>query len=167
MCFSVNDIAIDNSGKIYIATGFKGQNGSMMTGDIFGLGVFYSTDDGITWETDKMSTVPDEDLYMEKILINPNNQNIVYALSRSTVYKSTDGGDNWTDTNAPPLANNQLYRDLVFNQSDPNELFLCSNGTDGGQPVSGVIYKSDYGGGSWLNSTDLAGNLTHGSDTLH
>jgi len=169
MCFSVNDITIDNAGKIYIATGYKGQNGSMMDGDVFGLGVFYSTDDGVSWETEKMSSVPDEDLYILKVIIHPTQQNIVYALSRNTVYKSTDGGNNWNSTNTPSLANNQFYRDLVFKESDPNTLFLCSDGWNHTLRAAtpGNIYKSSNAGSTWQSSYDLAVNLRYGSNSPH
>ncbi len=128
--FSVTDIEVDNTGKIYIATGWDGQNGSLKGDDIYGMGVIYSNDGGSTWVTDRMTSVPDQDLYMVKIILDPTNKNTIYALSRYTVYKSTDGGYNWVNTHAPVLPNNQWYRDMVYKESEPGTLFICSDGRD-------------------------------------
>ncbi len=169
MAFSVNDIAIDNTGKIYIATGFVGQGSSMMTGDLFGYGVMYSIDDGVTWETDKMSPGPDEDFFIMKVIIHPSQQNVVWALSRKHVYKSIDGGDNWNTTITPSLTNNQFFRDLVFKESNPDIMFLCTDGWDHSvnKVSSGCIYKSTDAGDLWDSSTNLADNLLYASDYPH
>ncbi len=166
--FSVTDIEVDNTGKIYIATGWDGQNGSLKGDDIYGMGVIYSNDGGSTWVTDRMTSVPDQDLYMVKIILDPTNKNTIYALSRYTVYKSTDGGYNWVNTHAPVLPNNQWYRDMVYKESEPGTLFICSDGRDHNtnRVTNGFIYKTNNGGGTWL-TTNYADNLKYGSQTPH
>lgn len=171
-CFAVYDIAVDNSGKIYIATGYKPQGGTTWVNEGYGYGIFTSTDDGDTWVTDKMTTVPDEDLLMYRVLIHPTDQDTVYALSRFSVYKTVDGGDNWTELiNVPTLTNNDWYVDMDFKANDPNTIYICSKGFNHVQgeqvgPPSTIIpsklYVSTDGGASW--SSDRASNITNDSD---
>jgi photosystem II stability/assembly factor-like uncharacterized protein len=167
---TVYDIAVDNSGKIYIATGYKGQGGSIMTNEGYGFGIFYSSDGGNTWVIDKMTDIPAQELLMYKVIVHPSQQNIIYALSRYTVYKSIDGGNNWTNTNAPVLLDNGIedhrYIDMDMKAGDPNIIFICSNGyfdyqTQTWQP--GKIYKTVNGAQTWQTS-DLAANLKYGNN---
>ncbi len=168
--FSINDIEVNNSGTIYCATGWQGQGGSRKENDEYGMGIIYSTDGGSTWNYPMVNdpNIPDEDLFMQKILINPDNQNIMYALSKWTVYKSTNGGVSWTDMNAPPLSNNDWYVDMEFKVSDPNTIFICSAGrnrenTTGQEEIYGSIFKSTDGGVYWSGNHNYATDLTHNS----
>ena len=168
--FSINDIEVNNSGTIYCATGWQGQGGSRKENDEYGMGIIYSSDGGSTWNYPMVNdpNIPDEDLFMQKILINPDNQNIMYALSKWTVYKSTNGGVSWTDMNAPPLSNNDWYVDMEFKLSDPNTIFICSAGrnrqnTTGQEEIYGSIFKSTDGGVYWYGNYNYANNLKYHS----
>lgn len=48
-CFTVFDIDVDNSGKIYLATGFKQQSGSILTNDGYGYGIIYCISPQNSW----------------------------------------------------------------------------------------------------------------------
>ncbi len=73
--FSINDIEVNDSGTIYCATGWQGQGGSRKENDEFGMGIIYSPDGGSTWKYPMLDdpNIPDEDLFMQKILINPDS----------------------------------------------------------------------------------------------
>jgi photosystem II stability/assembly factor-like uncharacterized protein len=166
LAFSVIDIEIDNNGKIYLATGFDGQGGSVKENDVYGMGVIYSTDDGATWVTDRMTNLPDEDLYIEKILIHPVNQSIVYALARTKLFKSVNGGYTWTDTQIPAPTYEDWFVNMVFKESDPNTIFVCSSGRklENFAAVKGSIFKTNNGGFSW-STINYADNLKYNSLT--
>jgi len=168
-CLSVNDIAVDNNGKIYVATGMHGQSHSLHAHCDYGFGVYYSTD-GEVWVTDAMTIEPNEDFFIVKVKIHPIQQNIIYALSRKTVYKSINGGEDWEDMDAPPLINNQYYRDIIFKEGKPDTVFICSDGwnhlTHKYLIEGGDIYKSINGGVTW-DDTNLAENLKYSANSLH
>lgn len=57
-------------------------------------GLFKSTDDGDSWreiETD----LPD----IGKIVVDPNNQSVLYTAAQTGTFKSTDGGNHWSAIN--------------------------------------------------------------------
>ncbi len=76
------------------------------------------------------------------LLINPNNTAVLYVGTSDTgVYKSSDGGATWTQSNGGPL---YIYANkLVIDPSAPSTIYAGS--------YLGV-YKSTDGGLSWINS---------------
>lgn len=64
------------------------------------------------------------------------------------VYKSTDGGENFTQLTTPPY-NGGSWRNLSFtlNPFDKNEIWLASNSSNDGNK----IYSSIDGGSNWTN----------------
>jgi hypothetical protein len=77
-----------------------------------------------------------------------SNPDVVYAGTNSSVFKSTDGGTNWSMTALPTF----LVRALVVAPNDPDVVYA---GLDhGGPPVPGEdgIYKTVDGGTTWTPS---------------
>jgi len=117
-------------------------------------GVFRSTDGGTTWEkvlyTDDQHGVADMD-------INPHNPNIVYAalwrferkpwtfVSGDTLgglYRSVDGGDNWTKlTDGLPTLVGRIG--IKVAASRPDVLYAMTESKEG------TLYRSDNGGESF------------------
>src|SRR5438128_2665866 len=57
------------------------------------------------------------------VVDDPNNPNILYAGTDNLLYKSTDGGNTWTNyTNGLPTGNNKYMTGLVINPANPNIL---------------------------------------------
>lgn len=87
------------------------------------------------------------------MVINPSDQNIMYiATLDGGIYKTTNGGLNWTQSNTGMTYNHTQC--IAISESNPNILFA---GTDslGGWTTSGV-YKSTDAGASWnLVSQDI------------
>ncbi len=83
------------SNKIYVATGLSFSNFN------YSNGVFKSTDGGTTWTDinngDIAGVYPNE--YYgnapRKLVMDPDNSNVVYLVTQSDIYKTTDGGSNW------------------------------------------------------------------------
>lgn len=150
--FGVHDIVVDpqNPQKIFIATGCNPSKGTSLSSGNYGFGVFYSKDGGNTWQTDKMTTTPSEDFYIEKLLMNPTNSNVIYALSSTKVYKTNDGGNTWNDTNAPNNPDKDYYN-IVFKPSDTSVILISSSS-------SNKIYRTTNSANSW-DINNLAYNL--------
>ncbi|MFA6924531.1 MAG: hypothetical protein WC223_09800 [Bacteroidales bacterium] len=167
--FGVKDIAVnpDDADNIYIATGKYIGNGSTFTGMNFGYGVFFTTNGGQNWNTNSMQSLPARERAIFKVLIDPDNTQIIYALSYSTVYKSTNGGYNWVDKNAPALPMNQDrsdycdYDNMIMNPGNTNIIIISSRGK-GYQSDGGYIYRSTDAGNNW--SANLAENIADLSD---
>ena len=94
--------------------------------DMMGDGIYKSTDAGATWQHMGL----DETGRIGRIVVHPTNANIVYvcALGRTTgpqqergVYKTTDGGQNWTRVLF--VDPNTGCSGLNIDANDPNTLF--------------------------------------------
>ena len=119
-----------------------------------GNGIMVSQDGGQTWalSTDNGNF---DGLVATKIVVDPNNRNIVFAAmgsgtgtNNTGVYESTDGGVTWTDTTSS-ISTTADFTDLVLDPSDPNdETLYAAVGSATGNVANGV-YKTTNGGTSW------------------
>ncbi len=140
----VSDIVIPSdyqtSNTIYIATGDRD------AWDNISVGVLKSTDGGLTWNSTGLSFLPSEQKMVNRLLIDPTNNNILIAATSAGVYKTTDAGANWTK-----LAT-KVFIDLEYQPGNFNRLY--------GSNESGDIYYSD-GGTTWTSGvTTTAGYRT-------
>lgn len=143
----ITDIAISKSNPdiMYIATGDG--NGPSGLGAYYSIGIMKSTDAGVSWSLQPIfGNVPTNAQYkIFKILIHPSLPNTAYAATNIGVFKTVDGGDNWT------TISNEFCRDIVFATSDPNVLvgaFQIGNGS----------YKiSKYNGSAWATKANYSG----------
>jgi photosystem II stability/assembly factor-like uncharacterized protein len=80
-----------NTDVIYAGTG-EGFGG---VGMVAGAGIFKSTDKGETWEQ-LPSTAGDINFeYVNRLLVNPANEQIVLAATNTGIFRSEDGGASW------------------------------------------------------------------------
>ena len=152
-------IAPSDSLVIYVGTGESCIRGDVQTG----VGVYKSSDGGKTWNH---SGLPDSK-HISRVRIHPQNPDIVYVAVLGNVfgpsedrgvYRSTDGGKNWTRSLF--VSNRAGAVDLAMDASDPDTLYaaiyqvsrspwsLISGGQDSG------LYKSVDGGESWKKLTN-------------
>ena len=93
--FGVSDIAIDpnNTNIMYIITGDRDSD------DTYAYGLMKSIDGGESWNTTGLSFNINSAYRGNRVLINPNNTNILIVSTRKSGYgetfRSTDGGENW------------------------------------------------------------------------
>ncbi len=154
---SVGAIAVSESDPnvVYVGMGEHAVRGVMTH---HGDGVYKSTDAGKTWK--KMGLDPTQ--HISRIAIHPHDPNTVFVAAQGAlygpskergVYKSTDGGNTWT---------NVLYVDdktgcveLSMDMNNPRILYAAMNEygrqpwkvTSGG--VGSGLYKSTDGGATW------------------
>jgi gliding motility-associated-like protein len=138
----VSSIAIDPQypDTIYLGTGDRDAS------DSYGRGIFKSTDGGQTWIqfNSGMGNVT-----VGKLIIDPNNTQILIAATSSGIYRTTNGGSSWTRR----ITGN--YKDLVFDAVNTNIIFAAR--------TSARLYKSTDNG---VNFSQVTNGLPTGKSRL-
>jgi Secretion system C-terminal sorting domain len=130
----VSGIAVDysNPNIIYIATGDKDSSNT------YSVGVLKSTDGGLTWNTTGLSFLGENTLAGD-LMINPTNSQVLLCATSDGLFKTTDAGDTWINTN--PV--NCVQGSLRFKHNNSNIVYLTSydtffRSTDGGTTFSSI-----------------------------
>ncbi|MEJ5244213.1 MAG: T9SS type A sorting domain-containing protein [Bacteroidota bacterium] len=120
LSMGVSDIAIpaQNPNTIYVATGDA--DGSSFFG-CFSLGIIKSTDKGNTWEILPTGIEYSSGQFISKLLVHPENPQILYAATSTSIIKSTDAGKSWQT-----LTDGFNFRDLCFKEGTPDVLFATT-----------------------------------------
>jgi photosystem II stability/assembly factor-like uncharacterized protein len=134
---AVSDIIIPSdfsvSNTIYIATGDRDAS------DNNSIGVLKSTDGGATWNTTGLTFPISAGDLISRMLVDPNNNQVIIASTTNGVYKTTNGGTTW---------NTQLtstyFIDIEYMPGNFNTLY--------GSTQYGEIYVSTNGGSSWTQA---------------
>lgn len=109
-------------------------------------------DNGISISIVKTFT---EQVFREKIcMTNPNAMYVVEGLLNNKLWKTTDGGANWTNvTPSSAESNGQTnISDIAVSDIDPNKIWVTYSGVQS----SCKILKSTNGGTSYSNETDAS-----------
>ena len=141
----VSHIAINPTDNqiMYIVTGDADAN------DTYSIGVLKSIDGGSTWNTTGLSYSVDQEKTVNKIIINPNNPDSLYAVTNTNIQISADAGVSWQSVGALGR-----WRDIEFKPNNTNILYAAKQ--SGG---SSTIYRSQDGGGNWsLINNGMSGN---------
>ena len=148
----VSDIVIDhtNTDIMYIITGDRDAE------DTYAYGLMKSTDGGLTWNTTGLSFSLSNSYRGNRILIHPNNSNILLVSTRKSgygeTYRSTDGGDNWTMVlEGPNLVS------MEFHPTNPDVVYGVTTGTS-------KYYRSIDNGLNWTNATNQSGLPSSGKN---
>jgi hypothetical protein len=148
----IKDIAIpvQNPMIIYIATGL---GYPLRWG--YGIGLLKSEDGGASWNATGLMYSPNWLKTVEKVFINPDDEDVIFALSGDQIHKSNDAGDNFTVVSS--LNNsNFVFNDMVFKSDDSEVIFATA--TDNLNDAGGAkIVRSTDGGDTWtvLNLTSI------------
>lgn len=147
----VSDIAIDptNTDIMYIATGDRD------AGDTYAYGIMKSIDGGGTWESTGLSFNVSYAYRGNRILINPNNTNILIVSTRKSgygeTYRTMDGGDTWDLVLQGP--------NLVSMEFMPGNSNIIHAATTG----NSKYYRSNDNGVTW-STTSTTGLPTSGNN---
>lgn len=156
---TIGDIAISKADSNVLWAG-TGENNSSRS-SYAGTGIYKSEDSGKTWNYSGLRGSQ----HIGRIITHPSNPDIAWVASMGPlysmnkirgVYKTTDGGQNWTKTLTPPDSTGVI--DLVMHPNNPDKLWATTweryrqawNFDEAG-PGS-AIYTSDDGGESWQKS---------------
>jgi hypothetical protein len=147
--------------KIYTATGnFNGLQWSMIAapsgtwmiannGYGTGVGVFRSTDQGVTWEEKISSDIND-------VSLSPVNENHILATAHDNDgnwYESRDGGVNWTNLGPQDPGNFQTGRWLDGDT-------WIGNGQNG-------LWRGERASGTWVWTQELVVDSPHGGSQMY
>ena len=131
MSIGISGIEIDpnNEDIMYIGTGDG--DGS----DTYSIGVLKSTDGGNTWEETGLTWQTSQTRNFNKLILDPENSNIIYAATSNGLYKSVDAGDNWNN-----ILNGNI-EDVEFHPLDNSIIYACTDD----------FFKSTNAGASFEN----------------
>jgi hypothetical protein len=146
----IEDILIDpdNSDVIYLATGLNFTSG-------YGVGVLKTTDGTSSnpqWDFTDLTYDPflKDMVRIRKLLMQPSNHNVVYAITDREVFKTTDGGTSWPSFGFYSATNNNDdidLRNLVFDPLNNSNIIVSGN----------EVWRWNNSTSQW---TDITGNLT-------
>ncbi len=110
----VSSIIIDpvDSDIMYIATG----DGDVA--DTYSIGVLKSTDGGQTWNTTGLNWTTSNNRTIRKIVMDPNDNDILYAATSNGIYKTVNAGSTWTQVRATTR-----YFDIEFKPGSSDTLY--------------------------------------------
>jgi PKD repeat protein len=136
-----SDVVFDptNSQIMYMASG----DGD--AGDSYSLGVLKSTNGGGTWAPSGLTWAVSNMNKIYKMLINPQNANVLFAATTVGLYRTTDAGVTWN------VVQNGSFTDIEYKPNDTTTIYAAT--TD--------FYKSTDGGASFTivaNGLTTAGN---------
>ncbi len=123
-------IAMANSNHqiIYAGTGEGFYNADAIRGD----GMFKSTDRGATWKQLSFTKGNYDFSFVNRLVVDPNDENTVVVVTNKGIFKTTDGGASF----------DEKYRvratDIIANPNDFNILYVGTSG-------KGVLKSSDAG----------------------
>jgi photosystem II stability/assembly factor-like uncharacterized protein len=112
-------------------------------------GFYRSNNGGLSW-TQLTNRNLNAIVYAGKLIVNPQNSNILYLASGDGVYRSTDGGFTWTLVKSGGAA-----LGLVMSPFNSNLLY-ASIKHDSNNNVAGVFMSAD-GGNSWTKLRGCSG----------
>jgi hypothetical protein len=148
-----------NPNIVYAGTG-EATNGGL---SFYGRGVLKSTDGGATWTL--LGNAQFNRRAISSIAVHPTDPNLVYVgvndsptnglPGNAGVWRSTDGGINWTQLAGGLPA--RTVSDVIMDPNNPQILYAAV-GVDFGATQNGV-YKSINGGNTWA----VAGNFPTGA----
>jgi len=132
----VSDIAVNpsNASILYIGTGDRDG------GDAAGLGVYKSTNGGVTWVA---SNTGMGNRTVSKVIIDPSTNTRVIAAVNGGIYRSTNSGGSWTQT-----FSGGNFKDIVFHPTNSNIVYAARYGNN-----LAYFYKSTNNGVSWTRIT--------------
>lgn len=131
---------------VYIGTGDR-DGGSMWSlgggqnHDNNSIGVLKSIDGGATWSTTGLTFTASQKETVNRILLDTDDDNTLYAATSDGLYKTTDAGVNWT------LMSGYIFVDIEFKPTDDQTIY--------GATRYGRIYQSTDGGANWTQASDL------------
>lgn len=155
-------------------------------------GIFKSTDAGKTWVEKDNGVIENEGITFRGFTVDPHSSNIVYAAAelasfawsnqeqqgrefdktKGVVYKTVDGGENWTAV----WRGNNLARYIWINPDNPDVLYVSTGIFDReaansdsatNQPGGEGVAKSTDGGQTWSPINNGLQNLYVGTLFMH
>ena len=159
--YSLGCVTVDpkNSDVVWLGTGENEAQRAIGWGD----GLYKSTDAGKTWTNVGLRRSE----HIAKILVDPRDSNVVYVASQGPLfsaggdrglYKTTDGGKNWTPI--LQISENTGITDIDMDPRNPDVLYAASYQRRRNTSVivaggpEAAIFKTTDGGRNWKKLTE-------------
>ena len=150
----VSDIAFDyqNPGVIYIATG------DAETGGVNSMGVYKSTDGGLTWNPTSLTFNQSQDVDCFKLVIHPTNPQVLLLATSQGLYRTEDGFTSQGFTN---IMHPGRIVDIEFRPNTPQVVYIAEDGqyNSSGNHQSARVWKSTDHGQIFTQIDPVANNL--------
>jgi len=159
-------LALDpsNPDVIYAGTGFwfNTQSWTSVLGSApRGAGLFRSRDAGASWEA--LGTPGGTNFrYINDIVVSRNNSQRIYVASWSGIFRSVDGGQNWTQVLNRGLSGMNGCQDMVSRTDPGNDVLFAACGTTAAGDAAIFRNLDAAGTGTWAKvfQVEAMGNTT-------
>ena len=118
--------------------------------DQYSIGIIKSTDGGDTWNLTSLAYELSDSKLIGRVLVHPENPDIVITGTIDGVFRSNDGGENWVQT-----LDTRFVKDLEFKPDDHNVIYASTFD----RTVSTGIYKSEDNGVTWRSVQGFPGAI--------
>jgi photosystem II stability/assembly factor-like uncharacterized protein len=109
------DILPQEPNTIFICTGSRD-----VWWETYSIGILKSEDAGVTWTETGLHYELQQNMSVHELLINPANPLIMVAATGNGIYRSQNGGDNWT------LIKGGNFMDLAQKPGDPSTIYATN-----------------------------------------
>ncbi|MBE2189314.1 MAG: T9SS type A sorting domain-containing protein [Desulfobulbaceae bacterium] len=142
LSLGISDIAIskNNPDLMYAATG--DDNGHFQS-RTYSIGVLKSTDGGKSWASIGLDYEVPQRVLASRILIHPEDDNIVIVGGSNGIFKTTDGGNEWVR-----VYSTRFVKRMEFKPDDPSIVYAVTSGFYSSFSEA-EFYKSTDGGNTW------------------
>ncbi len=138
LSIGVSDIAISpkNSNIVYVATGDCEPSYSRY----YSIGLIKTTNGGTDWQLTNLKYSLSDGINVNRVLVNPDDPNIVIVGTSDGIYKTTDGGNSWALKQG-----GAFFIDMEYMPGNANVVYASTTSWGG----KNFVYKSDDGGETW------------------
>ncbi len=145
----ISDIAVDpvDPDILYICIGDYGYLGFYIYNlgyypgrvTYFGLGVYKSTDGGLTWSPTGLTYDQEDGVesLMRRVFINPENTSELLAAGVAGIFKSDDAGTTWTQVS------NRFVWDIEMQQDNYKVMYAST--FEYNEDITGIMRTTDFG----------------------
>ncbi|MCD6352771.1 MAG: hypothetical protein J7M06_00970, partial [Proteobacteria bacterium] len=123
----------------------------LFAGSYYGDGLFKSSNGGENWE----SVEGFRNELVCAIAFTPDNHNTIWVATAYLIYKSEDGGLNWSFYDPALDHGCYYYYTLTIDPQDSNTVYIGTSGLDGSYD-EGSIYKTTDNGETWQKTSLIA-----------
>ncbi len=118
-----------------------------------GLGIYKSTDAGLTWDTTGIQSDFTDNIVYHKMVMNPSNSEEIFVVRNDGIYRTQDGAATWE------LVKSGEFTDIIYKPESDQILYAATYDYWG----SSEVFMSTDDGNTWDQISDL--NIQY--NTIH